>query len=89
MSIFVGTSEFSKIAIWVAMETIQFHTNQMGLFLRKNIFWLLSGLIEEFGIHEKLAQEFNVCLIIPRIASLSNGFTLILKLSLIFMNMQM
>ena len=28
-----------------------------GFILKKNMFWLLSGLIEQFGIHEKLAES--------------------------------
>ena len=50
---------------------------------------LLSGLIEPFGINKKCSQGFNVGLISSLCTSLSNGFALIFKFSLIFMNMQM
>ena len=54
-----------------------------------NIFWHLSGPIEQINIQKKMSSVFNVGLITSWDASSSIGFSLILKFSLIFMNMQM
>ena len=71
------------------MVTIQFHTTKMDLFLRAIFFWYLSGLIEQIGIHKKMSSVFNVGLINTWGTSLSSVFSIFLKFSLIFMNMQM
>ena len=70
------------------METMIFHITKMHLSLRTK-FLHLSGPIEQINSQKKMSYVFNVDLITSWDASSSDGFSLIFKFSLIFMNMQM
>ena len=50
MSTFVGTSPFFRRALCVAMETMQFHIAQMGLFFRA-IFFPIKGVFQNDLTH--------------------------------------
>ena len=69
------------------METIHFKLLN-GFIIEEHSFLPFDCLIEPFGI-KKYSYEFNAGIINPLSSSLSNGFVLIFKFSLIFMNMQM
>ena len=51
MSTFIGISPFFRSALCVAMETMQFHIPQMGLFFRAIFFTNLGGLTNKFNTH--------------------------------------
>ena len=62
---------------------------QNAFIFEDNIFQHLSGPIEQIHIQKKKSWVFNVGLITSWDAGSSNGFSLIFKFPLIFMNMQM
>ena len=70
------------------METIHFKLLN-GFIIEEHSVLPFDCLIEPFGIKKKYSLEFNAGLINPLGSSLYNGFVLIFKFSLIFMNMQM
>ena len=45
---------FYKVALWVAMETMQIHITKVALVLR-TVFLNLSCSIERIGIHKKMS----------------------------------
>ena len=63
--------------------------NQNAFIFEDNIFWHLSGPIEQFYTHNKMSYGFNLGLIAPLNTSFPNCLSLIFKFSLIFMNMKM
>ena len=69
------------------MDTMQFHITIINSLL--GIYSLpLRGYILPFDLNKKCAKESNVDLITHLGTSLSNGYFLMFKFSLIFMNMQ-
>ena len=50
----LATPPFSRITLWVAMETMHFHKTQTDLAFMKTSFAFRSPN-EQFGIHEKLS----------------------------------
>ena len=71
------------------METIHFKLLNGFIVEEPSFFSPFDCLIEPFGIKKKYSYEFNAGLINSLGSSLCNGFVLIFKFSLIFMNMQM
>ena len=51
MSTFIGTSPFYRSALYVAMETLQFHIAKIDLFFRAIFLPYLGGLTKEFDTH--------------------------------------
>ena len=70
------------------METMHFKLLN-GFIIEEHSCLPFDCLIESFGIKKKYFSECNAGLINPLGSSLCNGFVLIFKFSLIFMNMQM
>ena len=95
---FVNTPPFLRIALQVAMATMHLHIAQTGLWV--NVFTNSGGPREQFGTNSKLSLGYKVGQIGSRgkwfeaeislfILFFLMIFTLFIKLSLIFLNIQM
>ena len=78
---------FKSIMGFLGYHAISYNHNES--IIRKHTFFAFKGLHSPFDINKKCSLGFNVGLITHWGTSLSNNFVLIMKFSLIFMNMKM